>query len=395
MAVTFYLKNNSTYTNSYKVTLYNSDTEVENEQTITRSSYVSYTGYDRLYFSTVLSNYSLAGDCTYPIYIGKYENHTDYPQWKMLFNASGTYVGPSGGLVDAGGNYYITATQTTYYARVKVYNDGGTELYNKKKSSTSRQISFTLPSAPTSELHPYAGSFNYFRTTSSYTTDKTVSGGGTATISATTSGNLTVTYNANFSYTTYTIGYNANGGTGAPHSQTKYRGEALTLRSESPTWASHTFEGWALSSSASVATYQPGDSFTLNGNYTLYAVWTYIPPVISKFYWCSDSSYTEAQKDAWDISNIASGQNITNLTAYAFNRLQNAIHDRNASFVVQLVSQDALITANDFNRVRTGLLGISGISQSDLPSAVTECDTIYASYFQGNTSLKSAFNKGL
>jgi len=71
----------------------------------------------------------------------------------------------------------------------------------------------------------------------------------------------------------YDITYNANGGSGAPDSQIKTHGTALTLSSATPTRSGYIFRGWATSSSATAAAYQPGSSFTSNANTTLYAVW--------------------------------------------------------------------------------------------------------------------------
>ena len=72
---------------------------------------------------------------------------------------------------------------------------------------------------------------------------------------------------------TYTVSYNANGGSGAPSSQTKTHGTTLTLSTQKPTRSGHTFLGWATSSSATSAQYQPGGSYTSNSSVTLYAVW--------------------------------------------------------------------------------------------------------------------------
>ncbi len=72
---------------------------------------------------------------------------------------------------------------------------------------------------------------------------------------------------------TFTITYNANGGSGAPASQIKTSGKALTLSSTKPTRQGYTFLGWATSSGASSAQYNPGSSFTTDANTTLYAVW--------------------------------------------------------------------------------------------------------------------------
>lgn len=71
----------------------------------------------------------------------------------------------------------------------------------------------------------------------------------------------------------YTVAYNANGGTGAPDSQTKYSESRLILSSVIPTRGGYTFKGWSTSSLATSAIYQPGDSYALNSSITLYAVW--------------------------------------------------------------------------------------------------------------------------
>lgn len=71
---------------------------------------------------------------------------------------------------------------------------------------------------------------------------------------------------------TYTVSYNANGGTGAPASQTKTYGTNLTLSSTIPTRAGYAFKGWATSSTGAVA-YPAGGTYTANSAITLYAVW--------------------------------------------------------------------------------------------------------------------------
>lgn len=97
--------------------------------------------------------------------------------------------------------------------------------------------------------------------------------------------NVTVSSDATIQATSkryYTISYNANGGSGAPSSQSPcFAGTAYTLSDATPTRAGYKFEGWSTSSSATNASYQPGASFTLasipgSGAYTvtLYAVWS-------------------------------------------------------------------------------------------------------------------------
>ena len=72
---------------------------------------------------------------------------------------------------------------------------------------------------------------------------------------------------------TYTVSYDANGGSGAPASQTKTKDVALTLSSTKPTRTGYKFLGWAASKTATSAQYQPGGSYTANAAVTLYAIW--------------------------------------------------------------------------------------------------------------------------
>lgn len=73
-------------------------------------------------------------------------------------------------------------------------------------------------------------------------------------------------------WTSYTVKYNANGGSGAPSSQIKWKDQTLTLSTTKPTRTGYTFQGWATSSTGSVA-YASGASYTTNASVTLYAVW--------------------------------------------------------------------------------------------------------------------------
>ncbi len=103
--------------------------------------------------------------------------------------------------------------------------------------------------------------------TSSSATSATYSAGGSYT--ANSAATLYAVWKAN----TYTVAYNANGGTGAPSSQTKTYGKALTLSSTIPTRTNYNFKGWATSASATTVSYSAGGSYTANAGITLYAVW--------------------------------------------------------------------------------------------------------------------------
>lgn len=86
----------------------------------------------------------------------------------------------------------------------------------------------------------------------------------------------TMTVSTTFSVpklTTYTIAYNANGGSGAPSSQTKYYGKNITLSSTKPTRTGYTFQGWGTSESDTSVDYAPEASYSSNAGITLYAIW--------------------------------------------------------------------------------------------------------------------------
>lgn len=98
-------------------------------------------------------------------------------------------------------------------------------------------------------------------------------------------GNATITLYAIWKAITYTVNYNANGGTGAPSNQTKTHGTTLTLSSTKPTRTNYTFKGWGTSAGATTVAYAAGASYTANAAVTLYAIWelSYIKPRIAGF----------------------------------------------------------------------------------------------------------------
>lgn len=97
--------------------------------------------------------------------------------------------------------------------------------------------------------------------------------------------NESTTMKAQWTANTYTVSYDANGGTGVPANQTKTYGVALTLSSTKPTRPNYNFLGWATSASATTATYAAGASYTDNSAVTLYAVWelAYTKPRITGY----------------------------------------------------------------------------------------------------------------
>jgi hypothetical protein len=79
---------------------------------------------------------------------------------------------------------------------------------------------------------------------------------------------------------TYTVSYNANGGSGTvPASQTVNEGSSVTVADQGDlTLSGYGFAGWNTSVSGSGTSYSAGSSLTVNADTTLYAQWVPIDP---------------------------------------------------------------------------------------------------------------------
>ena len=172
----------------------------------------------------------------------------------------------------------ISATQykVTINVSWKTYWDGAQTNYGM--SAASGGVTKTISSFGTKRS---SGS-------GSFTGTYSISGNGSATKTITVTfknyeedwqGNVTesATKNVSFSvsvpaWTSYTVKYNANGGSGAPSSQTKWKDQTLKLSTTKPTRTGYSFQGWATSASGSVV-YASGANYTSNASVTLYAVW--------------------------------------------------------------------------------------------------------------------------
>ena len=160
-------------------------------------------------------------------------------------------------------NLYAIWTANTYKITYNANGGSGAPSAQTKTYGTNLTLSTTKP---TRTGYTFLG-----WSTSSTATTATYAAGGTYTT------NAAVTLYAVWEINTYTVTFNANGGSGAPSAQTKTYGVTLTLSSTVPTRANYAFKGWATSSTATTATYAAGGSYTNNSAVTLYAVWWLIP----------------------------------------------------------------------------------------------------------------------
>lgn len=159
-----------------------------------------------------------------------------------------------------------SAAQTNNTARaytIKVGSSTITGTYdidNKKGTYTVKTGTVTIDKTKAAQNIAFSISF---------TMNLTWTGVYKGTVSA--SGSITVS-----AKTSYTIAYNANGGSGVPSSQTKWHGETLTLSNSKPSRTGYSFVGWhydEAQADSGTYYYQAGGSCGKNENLTLYAVW--------------------------------------------------------------------------------------------------------------------------
>lgn len=83
--------------------------------------------------------------------------------------------------------------------------------------------------------------------------------------------------------TSYTITYDANGGSGAPGKGTKWYGEAYTVSSTIPTRTGYNFVNWTITSTGTKVSAGGTISAGSNANYTLKANWTPITYAVNYY----------------------------------------------------------------------------------------------------------------
>ena len=177
-----------------------------------------------------------------------------YVEW------NGHITNPSGGIVATGEPAYYSYTVPalpTYTISYNANGGSGAPGNQTKTHGTNLTLSSTKPTR-TGYSFAYwdGGSLGHFAPGGTY------------------SANQSVSLWAAWSINTYTVSYNANGGTGAPSNQTKTYGTNLTLSSTRPTRTGYTFSTWNTASNGSGTNYAPGATYSGNSALTLYAIWT-------------------------------------------------------------------------------------------------------------------------
>lgn len=187
--------------------------------------------------------------------------------FSVSFGFNLTWSGVYRGTLSSSGSISIPA-KTSYTIKYNANGGTGAPSSQTKWHGTALALSSTKPTRSGYVFQGWA----------------TSSSGSVAYVSgASYTANASVTLYAVWSAGSYTVTYNSNGGTGAPSSQTKKHGTALTLSSTKPTMTNHTFKGWGTSTSSTTVVYAAGASYTKNASITLYAIWelSYVKPSVT------------------------------------------------------------------------------------------------------------------
>lgn len=145
----------------------------------------------------------------------------------------------------------------------------------------------------------------------------------------------------------FELHYNANGGTGAPDSQTYTALSAtstqatFTVPNQTPTKEGYTFKGWADSAAATTAQYQPGGPIAVkheNSPKTVYAVWEGSDPIPVPSY--DDLKSAIGQIQVKDVSTPSCGTEnydlIDNTQSEPFNWTKTARLDQPGKYDVTI-----------------------------------------------------------
>ena len=158
--------------------------------------------------------------------------------------------------------------QTRNRIAVSVSINGTSKAYNKEVKRANQYDDYWPTSAEVTIVDSNGFEFNCLDTSFSISATFRSTGYGSSwdndNGSASKSGSISCPER------TYSVTFNANGGSGAPAAQSKTYNVNLTLSSTVPTYSGFAFKGWSGSNGS---TYQAGSTYTGNANLSLTAIW--------------------------------------------------------------------------------------------------------------------------
>lgn len=234
--------------------------------------------------------------------------------YTVSYNANGGSNPPAAQTKASNANLTLTTSKPTAPSVTLTFNANGGSVSTSSKSYSKAFSIWNTNSSGTGTNYNPGGTFTTNANTTLYAiwSAATVSGLPTPSKSGSVfvgwftavSGGTQITNNSKLSsnttvyarwQSTYTVSYNANGGSGAPASQTKYHGTNLTLTTAKPsgnkkvtvtfnpnggtvsptsTTKECSFVRWNTNAAGTGTSYNSGGTYSANANATLYAQWS-------------------------------------------------------------------------------------------------------------------------
>lgn len=250
----------------------------------------------------------------------------------MAFNL--TWGGVYGGTKSASGSISIGA-KTSYKVTYNANGGSGAPGSQTKWHGTNITLSTVKPTRTGYSFQGWS--------TANDTSVEYASG-------ATYSSNASVTLYAVWKANTYSVTYNANGGSGAPDDQTKTYGVTLTLSTIVPTRTNYDFKGWGTSESSTTVSYASGANYTANAAITLYAVW--------------ELAYTEPRIENLSVDRCDLSGTLNETGTYALVTFDWAT-DKDITSMEVAYKRTAITTWETISISRTGISGSESFTIGD------------------------------
>ena len=222
-------------------------------------------------------------------------NYGDLPAPSMPgWTFDGWYTAASGGSKISATTTYTATGNQTLYAHWTLntysisYNANGGSLSGQKTSYNIETATFTLPT-PTRTGYTFTG----WTGSNGTTAQKTV------TIAKGSTGNKS--YTANWTPTTWTVKYDANGGTGTMSTDTATYNENYVAKANQFTRIGYEFAGWTENADGSGSNWTSWIGkpwkWTYTKNITLYAQWKANTYTNSILHWAEGFKYSEGNNN--------------------------------------------------------------------------------------------------
>ena len=281
------IKSGNTYTFRVKISAHGNQRGNYITHIYAEDAYGNYVGYTTTPIIFVPNKYTVAysanGGSGAPGSQTKWEKTTlklsttkPYKNYTITYNGNGGTAGSANksvGCTFKSWNTNAAGTGTSYSAGGNYVANAGAVLYAQWQNPTAGNLA------------------NASRTGYTFDGWYTAANGGSKVTAATTITGNTTLY-AHWTIIKYSVAYNANGGSGAPGSQTKEYGKALTLSSTKPyknytiTYNGNggtagsanksvgcTFKSWNTNAVGTGTAYNAGAGYNANASATLYAQW--------------------------------------------------------------------------------------------------------------------------